>query len=303
MLHDARVTESPTGFCTEASSESVLEYCQTFLADQDGAVIVIRVFMDESGTHDHSPVVTVGAYAADPKQWAAWTTKWNIAKRPIKVFHAADCANSEGEFKGWDDDRRNPLVIRLLTILREARFLGIMIGINMVEFEKAMEGHDNLRVLFPSAYGACFHWVVQTLLTAQHDSGNREMLAFIHEVNAFKGEALEAFGYIQKHGNPSGVNMSLTFGTKEKFVPLQAADILAYEGNKRLRDPSRPPRRSWTALDDPEKPLLLAAHYGKNNMPKLINSLEMIRQGRMAELDLGSGWNRAMAHPAWAKGA
>ena len=46
---------------------------------------MLKIYMDESGTHDGSPVVTVGAYMARPKEWAGWTTKWNIAKKP-KIY-------------------------------------------------------------------------------------------------------------------------------------------------------------------------------------------------------------------------
>jgi hypothetical protein len=35
--------------------------------------------------------------------------------------------------------------------------------------------------------------------------------------------------------NPNEVITSLTFGSKAAYTPLQAADVLAYEGNKRLR--------------------------------------------------------------------
>jgi hypothetical protein len=41
--------------------------------------------MDESGTHDRSPVVIVAAYVARPRAWREWTKRWNGTKRPIKV--------------------------------------------------------------------------------------------------------------------------------------------------------------------------------------------------------------------------
>ncbi len=70
---------------------------------------------------------------------------------------------------------------------------------------------------------------------------------------------------------------------------------LAYEGNKRLRDPDRQERRAWTALD-PDKTRIMAAYYGKENMADLIHRLELVRDGRISEIDLGEDgplWKRS----------
>ena len=58
-------------------------------------------------------------------------------------------------------------------------------------------------------------------------------------------------------------------------TPLQAADILAFEGNKRMRDPKKPERRSWTALNSNGR--VTAMHFGRENMEVLIHTLEAIR--------------------------
>ena len=55
-----------------SSPHHVWELSRTWLGDQNGLIAVLRVYMDESGTHDGSPVVTVGCYVATPKQWKLW---------------------------------------------------------------------------------------------------------------------------------------------------------------------------------------------------------------------------------------
>ena len=73
---------------------------------------MLKAYMDESGIHDGSPVLCVGAYLGRPAQWRDWTKAWNLAKRqackalgkPVfKVYHATDAANCEGEFEDWTD--------------------------------------------------------------------------------------------------------------------------------------------------------------------------------------------------------
>lgn len=249
---------------------------------------MLKAYMDESGVHDGSPVLTVAAYVARPAQWRDWTKKWNVAKRPIKVVHAADAANRTGEFSDWTEGQVAALAVRLLSIIAEADFPGIVIGIHMDEFRKALTGRDDLRKIFGSPYAACFQWVVQAIMNMQAEHGSNERIAFIHERNDYQQEAREGFKWIQQYGNPQRSRISLEFGDKATHVPLQAADILAYEGNKRIRDPERRERRPWIAL----KEAVLAAHYGQKNMANLISRLEKIRDGKIDEIDLGAGWNR-----------
>jgi hypothetical protein len=261
------------------------------LCESDGHVIVIKVAMDESGVHDDSPVLTVAAYIGRPRQWQGWTKRWNVAKRPVKVFHAVDCQNLVGEFKGWSAPQRDELVIRLLGVINTSDIPGVVIGIHMGEFRDAMVGRDDLRVLFGSPYAACFHWVVQAIMNIAAELGSSERIGFVHEFNDYRQEALDGFSWIRANGNPQGTLIGLQFADKKDYVPLQAADVLAYEGNKRLRDPSRPARRPWLALNPDGR--VIAAHYGRENMPELVDRLEKIRDGRFNEIGLGASWCRA----------
>src|SRR5258707_115577 len=100
-----------------SSAQLVWELSRAVQADRDGLIAMFKTYIDESGIHDGSPVLTVGAYLARPKDWRDWTKKWNIAKRPINVYHAADAANLRGEFEGWDNTGVAQLAAKLLPII------------------------------------------------------------------------------------------------------------------------------------------------------------------------------------------
>lgn len=272
------------------SARLVYEMSRFALAEADGNVIVIKVAMDESGVHDGSPVLTVAAYVSTPRQWQDWTKRWNVAKRPIKVFHAVDCQNLAGEFRGWEKERRDELVIRLLDVIEVSNLPGIVIGLHMDHFREAMEARDDLKAIFGTPYTAIFHWVVQVIINIANTLGSEERIGFVHECNDYQHEALAAFNGIKRNGNPGGRRIvGLQFADKRDYVPLQAADVLAYEGNKRIRDPSRPERRPWRRLNPDNR--IFAAHFGRENMSELIDRLEKIRDGRFSEIGRGSGWN------------
>lgn len=242
--------------------------------------------MDESGVHDGSPVVTVGAYFAKPSIWQRWTKDWNRQKRPINVFHANHCANLRGEFSGWEETHRDEFVAKLLPIIAEHRMAGLSVGVHLHEFEKAIATEPLIREMFGTPYTACFQWAVQIVLTVMMRLEIDERVAVFHEQNEYQGEAIKAFDWVRQNRKIHRRDISLTFGTKQDYIPLQAADILAYEANKRLRDPDkRPLRRAWIALD-PDESRIKLVHYGKKNMTQLIHGLSEMRDELLA-----SGWD------------
>jgi hypothetical protein len=154
-----------------------------------------------------------------------------------------------------------------------------------------MAPNPELRAMFGTPYTACFQWTVQTLLAMMDEHGDRQRVAFFHECNDYKKEAEAAFAYVEKEKLLTPRDISLTFGGKGSYVPLQAADVVAYEGNHLLRDPSKPERKPWKAINpgadaDPEKRRIRVLHYGKNNMDKLMSSLSALRSRLLA-----GGWD------------
>jgi hypothetical protein len=274
-----------------STAQQVWEISRAALADQDGWIVVLRAFMDESGTHDNSPVVVVGLYVGKPKVWVEWTKDWNRNKKPIKVYHAVDCHNRDREFKGWERPKRDAFVAKMLPVLGRHPIVGIVVGIHMVAFRAAMESHPELREMFGTPYTACFQWAVQTLISMLEEKGDNQRIAFFHESNDYEEEANAAFSYLKAQKVLNNRIMTLTFGGKDDFVPLQAADVLSYEGNHLLRDPSKPRRLPWEIMNpgadvDPEKFRIRVLHYGENNMQELISRLSGFRQFLLA-----SGWD------------
>lgn len=232
---------------------------------------MIKIYVDESGTHDDADVVTVAAYAGRPKAWREWSREWRKAKRPIKVFHAVDAANRAGEFQGWSPDERTELVKRLLPVIMGNKIAGAVIALNKKEFREATEGKEELLRALGNPYTTCFHWLVQSLLELLKPN-KKETLKFVHENNSYEKEATASFEFIRNYANPNKVPMRLLFGGKLEQMPLQTADILAYEAYKRFQEPGKPERKPWQIL----KPKVVAVHVGKHNMGQIVQSLEEV---------------------------
>lgn len=238
---------------------------------------MFKVYMDESGIHAGAPVVAVAAYLAKPATWRSWTKKWSAAKQPIKVYHAADCQNLRGEFDGWTKEQRDQFVAKLLPIIPAHKIAGMVIAIQMNDLGSALKGRKELADMLGNPYTCCFQWSVLSIVEFANKHGNGQRIKFVHETNDYKGETQKTFDYVRENHNPKGIKLNLAFGNKPENPPLQAADILAYEGAKFLREPGAAARRAWEALD-PDNTRIITFRYGKENMPTLVSELESFRQ-------------------------
>jgi hypothetical protein len=252
-----------------------LALCRTALADRSGIAVMLRVFMDESGTHDTSPVITVAAYTGRPSDWRKFTRDWNRMKDPIKVFHSTDCEALRGEFSGWTQESRNELVARLLPVIAKYELRGTAVGINITDFNNAVSNQVTLSHLFGSPYVVCFQAVVDNIMwQMQQFRMDNVPLAFIHEENDYQQQALEAFEFVKSMRTRHTAAMTITFAAKNEMVPLQAADVLAYETNKRARDQTRPIRRSLTAMD-PNGDRIHTGIFDKTNVNEMLRKIKL----------------------------
>lgn len=207
---------------------------------------LIRVSLDESGTHDGSPVITVGAAWAKPSVWKKWTSDWNVAKRPIQVHHSVDCHNRDGEWKGWTKKERDDYVKRILPVIAKHKIRGRVSGLDLNAYKESLSHRPGVIELFGDPYVACFQWAVTDICETLENEGHRR-IAFIHEQNDKQEEAVRVFRRIEREFPDLAI--SITFAPKKEFVPLQCADVLAYEGNHGLRDTSAPPRKPMLVVD------------------------------------------------------
>jgi uncharacterized protein DUF3800 len=255
---------------------------------REGPIAVIKLFVDESGIHEGSPIVSVAGYMARGLTWQKFTTEWRRTLKPkgINIFHATDCANLQGDFKGWTVDERDNLMKRLLPIIPKYAF-GYAIAVKLTEVEKLLEARPELRKFHKDPYAVCFQWLLMSVINdLRMKISDPRPISVIHEVNDFKDSAIAAFETVR--AGPGGEAFSrLIFATKREFVPLQAADTLAYEAARRILYHDGPERRSLTALIADGRIDLKSIN--RNNADSYIDMLSKIKEAYDAGI-LADAW-------------
>ncbi len=188
------------------------------------------VYLDESGTHVGADVATVAGFVANVPQWEAFSKKWQsvLTDFGLDCFHMSEFEAVKGRFSGWSKDKRHDLLNRLLPIIQEYTFWSVGCSVTRHSVDSILS-HATKRIC-GDAYGvaalAC--WRDLGLLLKQHDA----WMNCTMDKGANGRHALDnVFSEDVKFPEWSDEHriLKLSFADKQIFLPLQAADILAYE--------------------------------------------------------------------------
>lgn len=242
----------------EQAAAQVYEISDSILAGRDGLVVVVemQVYVDESGIHDDSEHVVVAAVWASKAEWSAWTLDWLPAKAPIRIHHSVDCHNRKNEYKGWSREQRDAYVLRILPVVRDHAIFGDFAVISKREVVRLMQ--ERAGAEFPTRlkqyvgavfYGFCLNWAIRNAWDRLHAAGHTD-IAFYCESNQYGAIATDVFLGLQAFFPDRQAQFAI--GPKGKYVPLQCADIIAFEGNRQMRLPNfRTERRKPLEAIDP----------------------------------------------------
>ena len=220
----------------------------------------LKAFCDESYTdrkgHSGERPFVIAGYVAPAKVWMEFEGWWNVAlsHEKLKYFHMSDCENRNDLFKNMDLLERERLQRVFIDLIVGSKIAGIAVGVSQDALAAAHDELSKYRVprlgekqsmvtpyLF--AFELCVNWMLAYIEPLAAD----EQVTFIFdEQNEFAGRAdkvhrilLNCEGYRNRQRiGPSRYAKKTTPQT----VPIQAADILAYEMMRHLRDPGS---RRW----------------------------------------------------------
>jgi hypothetical protein len=148
----------------------------------------------------------------------------------ISAFHAVDFYAKQGEFQGWDQPRSTAFVRELIQIIHRFDVYGFHAAVKIADF----------RVAFPSAvqpnapHMLCMRACIENVLYMTQELD--EEVAFVFEDNEKAGyRPLVLYDLLKQKRIPGYKRMgSKGFVAQKKFPPLQAADLIAWEGRRHL---------------------------------------------------------------------
>jgi hypothetical protein len=172
----------------------------------------------------------------------------------ISRYHATDCSNLKNEFRDWSVDEQIEFTKGIVQIVRTHPLVVVSYSINLKELVKEIpETKSNLQGF---AYVLLLYHLMVEIgnVVLSQPRYSKDRLALVHERCPFDSALLEAFNQMKNDESFQYRDRFTTIVSMgwEDCVPLQLADLLAYENFKEAQRSSvqRPRRKSLASLLD-----------------------------------------------------
>lgn len=219
-------------------------------------MIFSEAYIDESGTHDGSPILTVAGYLFERTQARRFERDWGkvLDKYGLPYAHMKEAVCCKGVYKDagmtiGDCENSNRLLIQ--NIKKRTRF-GFGVSVDPAMYSRIVGHYNNAPSAYSFALQGCFtiirRWVERT--------GYNGSIAYVFEAgHASQGEANRYIADALLGSNSAKAKhryASHNFICKRLAKPLHAADMLAWHYHhfiaRRIERGIEKPRADFAAL-------------------------------------------------------
>lgn len=225
-------------------------------SDTSKYLLMLTAYLDETGhsKDERQRFNGMAGLLAPSAKWERLEVKWKRTLREFRLphFHTKDFANRRREYEGWSEDRRQKLYGRLLTHIEAAHPFPIGSILAMSDYN-SLTNHQ--RSLFGDPYHIGFLSTLSQLTAIagemRLEPGTKIAPVFSDHVE-FRHAALRGYELLCRHREVKQWIDSPVFRDMRDLVPLQAADIVAYELYKEfertLFRPNAPQRYGYQVI-------------------------------------------------------
>jgi hypothetical protein len=221
-----------------------------------GIFVLVHGYIDESYNAD---VFTLSCLLGSLKTWTAMSSawkrclqRWNVklkaeGRKPLSRYHAKDCGNLRAEFAGWSVDEQRTLTSDLIAIFKRHPVVVMAFSIDLKELYSVFpEAKQKAK---PDAIGSVYRLMTKFLLyQIGREMGGRNRFVLIFDRGPYASSMLQGFNLVlaDKGFEHAQCFPSFTSMGWEQCIPLQAADLIAYESFKEACRQINPRKRRKT---------------------------------------------------------
>lgn len=200
-----------------------------------GALLMLKLFLDDTGTHKEAPVVGVGGLIGTVAQWTEFDAGWKQVLRepcpgkpPLTKWSSFDCRWGRGEFISYNEAERDLTTFNFREIITKTGVFSASNMIDRVAWDETITARFGTRMA--SAEATALFALIDRLrswarthsegpqMAIYYDAGRMNDGEIQRLVNLF-GDAITAIPEIH----------TFTFSRVAETTPLQGADMIATE--------------------------------------------------------------------------
>lgn len=197
-------------------------------------------YLDESGTDDLSPYAIVAGLLLNRHNFISLGKLWNKLLQDMRIkhpIHMKDFGRPNGKLGYLTDNERYYLFINIAGIINSHKIYSIAGVIDQKQYRDILQLNKRKEM---SPYGLCFVLCAHANhIEARNNNRKHDIAYLMSEVSEHKGQILKSHALMKRTQEDGSMPLHMGRITFEypKYVPaLQAADVIAWGVNRRLRN-------------------------------------------------------------------
>jgi hypothetical protein len=250
------------------------------LSEPDALIESGEVYVDESGSHEGSPLLCNAGYVFKKQSAIDFDGQWkaDLKEADLEYFRMSACAGGGEPFEDKTMPERIAIETKLIELTKRSTAYGFAVTLNEAEYDAIVPKTDQLG----SAYSYCLRMcLVAVRAWAEHAKFNGDIAYFFESGHRHQAEANAIMDMIFRDpGHRARYRYAAhAFADKKKARPLQAADLLAWQWRNdalRKRAQRNVSRKDCVALIRPDKDYVMDF-----NAERLTELSALIRNGKI----------------------
>src|SRR5260221_10138362 len=194
---------------------------------------MLLAYFDDSGTHANSAVTLIAGLVASAVTWARIEGAWkqHLSVTGVSHFHAVDCENGSRKFSSVSRPLRDSLSYGLSEAICSHQRAMVLLGSAVKTDDWEVAAPKEITNRFVDPYYFCFEACLQQISnwSVRHADGEIVTIVFAQR-GQYDSRLIELHElYSKSSALPNNRLGSLSFSSPKDSIPLQAADLIAYE--------------------------------------------------------------------------
>lgn len=202
--------------------------------------LVLWAFFDESGKLANSDFICLCGYICDDG-WNEFSVDWGelLKRHEIPLIHLAKLMRRAKPYEGlaWDAKKQDAVLREFVKPVRDHLLAGFGVGVD-TKFYRSMPEDARKLIGNEDAQDFAFHRLLKLVISQLHNWGHKEPISLNFDyAEDFSVKCVTSLARLrQQRQEVKDLISSIGFADDAVYYPLQAADMLAYGTNRKLRE-------------------------------------------------------------------
>lgn len=237
---------------------------------------ILRAYVDDSASDCGDESLFMAGYLSTEQNWSQFQQAWKAelrAARPVGHMRMVEANSLRGPFSDWTEDERNQKVRSLSSIINHFAPFSFEVAVSRRSFRQFVQPNAPRGLANP--HFACCFGVVAGVSRYAASQGWTSPIEFVFDQQDGVASDFQLFFDYMVKNLPAEARKLISaapiFGDDKVFLPLQAADMLAWHLRRNYESPSCPVGAAADSLKGPnghlvtrlEEPILQSwgAHF------------------------------------------